>query len=803
MALHGAAMLLNQGGYSGYQIDQSMVLDGSTDYLSWTPASSADRKTHTHSFFLKLTDVSSSVNHVVTAFGTSFTDTAYLGFRIAQRLGNTNRLIITGGANQFWYSDAMLRDVGSWYHIVIAIDSTESTATDRIKVWINGVQNTGTFNSNIALNADTGFGINAQHRIGGHPGQGWFPGYISDYHAVAEALDATSFGEFYNGTQWRPIQPSGLTYGTNGFYLPFTQDTPNLGVDYSGNGNDWTENGSPVQSSDSPTVNYATLNPLSEVSSNITFSAGNLNGSTGNGSGRWSIGTIAITPGQSVNWYFELAKEGDSSRSLYLGISKQSGLVSGSGNPSTGSIVYRDRGDLVDEGTTSSSWGTSWDTPSTDYGMCAVSSDGTTVKVWFGDANTWRGSGDPAAGTNEAGSLTFDGEPIHLVCIFDGGTGTAAGTVDFGQNGYQGTKPDGFTEISAANLPEATITDPGEHFVAVIYTGDGTAIGSGGNSITGVGFQSDFTWIKNRDATDSHMLFDVIRGATKVLHSNETAAETTESETLTSFDSDGFTLGSDVEVNTNTEDYISWNWKANGAGVANTDGTISSTVSVNDYAGFSIVSYTGTGSAATVGHGLSDAPEMIIFKKRDGTLRNWTVWHHLLANGANGYLGLNSTAAEASDSTVMNSTEPTSSVFSVGTFDGTNGSTVNHIAYCFRSIPGYSKVFSYTGNGSTDGPFVYLGLKPRWIMWKESSHSGSGWGMIDTEREPYNDGSDATLAANSSAAEFSSNYLDALSNGFKIRVSGGWINTSGRSFIGIAFAENPFGGSNVPLALAR
>ena len=387
-------------------------------------------------------------------------------------------------------------------------------------------------------------------------------------------------------------------------------------------------------------------------------------------------------------------------------------------------------------------------------------------------------------------------------------SGNAWGRLDAGQNGYAfaGAKPEGFSDLSAANLPEVAITDPGAYFETILHTGTGVE-----QSVTGVGFQPDFTWIKNRDSTDSHMLFDVIRGTTNVLHSNETAVEATEAQTLKSFDSDGFTLGTDVQVNTNTEDYVSWNWKAGGSGVTNTDGSITSTVSVNDDAGFSIVKWTGVGTASnTIGHGLSVAPEMIITKTRTASIAyNWNTYHARLdaSSPEDWFVALNTASARLSY-TVANlwdRTKPTNTVFSVNSDASAGPSGDEMIAYCFRSIPGYSKVFSYTGNGSTDGSFVWFGFKPRFVMLKRTDGTGS-WQIQDSERDPYNLVG-ATLWADLSSIEFiytgTSYTMDFVAGGIKLRSSNASTNASGGSYIGIAFAENPFGGSNLPLGLAQ
>jgi len=347
----------------------------------------------------------------------------------------------------------------------------------------------------------------------------------------------------------------------------------------------------------------------------------------------------------------------------------------------------------------------------------------------------------------------------------------------------------------------SSIVKPSVYFNTKLYTGTGSEL-----AITGVGFQPDWTWIKGRNVAYDHNLFDAVRGVTKTIKSNKTDAESTQAQMLKSFNSDGFTIGTDGAVNeNNTRTYASWNWKANGAGSANTDGSINSTVSVNTTAGFSIVSYTGTGANATVGHGLGSVPAMIIVKSRsvgDG----WRVYHHKVSSDPEtDYLVLNNTNAVADSAGYWNDTAPTSSVFSLGTAGevNTNGST--NIAYCFKEKKGYSKFGSYTGNGSTDGTFVYTGFKPAFVMAKYTSGAGEDWKMMDSKRNPSNV-TNKILAANTSVAEATSSYLDLLSNGFKIRATTGSLNNSGGSYIYMSFAEEPLvanSGSNGVPATAR
>ena len=328
----------------------------------------------------------------------------------------------------------------------------------------------------------------------------------------------------------------------------------------------------------------------------------------------------------------------------------------------------------------------------------------------------------------------------------------------------------------------STISKPSLYFNTKLYTGNGST-----NAITGVGFQPDWVWTKKRNSTANHHTFDAVRGVTKVLKTNETEAETTVATTLTAFDSDGFTVGSDGSVNGNTDTIASWNWKANGTGSANTDGTINSTVSVNTTAGFSIVSWTGNATAgATVGHGLGVAPDMFIVKVRS-TSNNWAVYHKKI--GETKALYLDGTTEETTDGW-LNNTAPTSSVFTLsgGNYGNTSGNT--HIAYCFAEKKGYSKFGSYTGNGNADGTFIYTGFKPAFILIKNATSGSTNWQIYDNKRDGFNPQNDL-FRANLNSAEAAVDPIDILSNGFKIRHTAASLNTSGNTLIYMAFAAEP------------
>ena len=331
-----------------------------------------------------------------------------------------------------------------------------------------------------------------------------------------------------------------------------------------------------------------------------------------------------------------------------------------------------------------------------------------------------------------------------------------------------------------------TIKKPSDYFNTKLYTGNGST-----QSITGVGFQPDLLWFKNRDSAINHMWFDSVRGIDKYFYGNLNEAEGTSATILTAIGSDGFSVGANNNVNGSGNGIASWNWLANGAGVSNTDGSITSTVSANTTSGFSIVSYTGTGSLATVGHGLGVTPKMIIVKTR-GSAGDWSVYHSSLGNTKN--LKLNTTAAEQTSINYWNNTSPDVDKFTVNDEGNVNGSSVAMIAYCFAEVKGFSKFGSYVGNGSADGTFIYTGFAPSFVLIKNTT--GDQWLIKDNKRPGYNPNN--TLYANLTNAEDTSStvYTDFLSNGFKLRGTYGGQNTSNVEYIYMAFAENPLVGTN-------
>jgi hypothetical protein len=404
---------------------------------------------------------------------------------------------------------------------------------------------------------------------------------------------------------------------------------------------------------------------------------------------------------------------------------------------------------------------------------------------------------DQAAGTlaiyknnTLLGTISSVSTTLSFMPRLDCYTTTESGWINFGQRPFTYTPPTGFVALNTYNLPTSTIVKGNTVMDATLWTGTGAS-----QAVTNAGaFKPDFAWLKIRSGAANHILIDSVRGVTNYLNSNTTNAEASSADQFLSFNSNGFTVGANTtggNTNQSGSTYVGWQWQAGqGSTSSNTNGTITSTVSVNASAGFSVVTWTGTGANATVGHGLGVAPQLIINKPRNAA-DNWISWHTSL--GALGYIYLNLTNASASAAAVWNSTLPTSSVFSVGTSSNINSSAQTMVSYCWTPIAGFSAFGSYSGNNSTDGPMVYTGFQPKFVLIKGTGNA-SGWQLQDSARNTYNV-VNAVLRPDLSAAE-STGYggvLDFLSNGFKLRTTDTNYNSSSYGpYIYMAFATNPF-----------
>jgi hypothetical protein len=503
--------------------------------------------------------------------------------------------------------------------------------------------------------------------------------------------------------------------------------------------------------------NYCTLNPISTAGG--TFTNGNLDWASPTTDGRFCISTIPVN---FMNCYCEVT----------IGSATSFQQVGVYGNPTTFNprVQYRSDGQASIDGVAQATYASF--TTNDIIGIAYNSSTGSTS---FYKNGTLQGSMTATSAT-----------VTQYFAAGSNSSGAAANyTFNFGQRPFAYTAPSGFKALCTQNLPTPTIgattaTQAGKFFNPVLYTGNSTTP----RAITGVGFQPDYVWTKCRSNSFSHGNIDSVRGGNKYLRSNLTDAEGTFTY-ISSFDSDGYTIGgSDGSNNSNGETYVAWNWKANGSGSSNTSGSITSTVSASTTSGFSIATWTANGGNATVGHGLGVAPAMLIYKAR-GATGSWVVLHKSLTNMTSNWLKLHTADAELSGFSL--SAAPTSSVF----YSDSNFGSGTMVTYCFAEIAGYSKISSYTGNGSADGPFVYCGFRPAYVMIKEAA-LGYDWYVEDSKRDTYNV-AQTVLSPNTSGAEAtgSNYYIDFLSNGFKIRTSYAGVNSSGNKNIFAAFAETP------------
>jgi hypothetical protein len=613
------------------------------------------------------------------------------------------------------------------------------------------------------------------------PSASFLYSYLSNIHFIdGQALTPSSFGRTSADTlQWVNKTYAG-TYGNNGFKLDFA-NSADLGNDVSGNNNDWTTNGgitSANQYTDTPTNNHCVLNALANTVSATAPTKGNLVLATG---ATWNsrYGTIKIPA--AGKWYFEGVITSTSSASIYSGI----GVCLNSDNvthPIAGNSLAYCWGLTVGEQNYASrnvSGTTNFGGTTTAGTTLQLAVDMDAGKIWLGKNDAWLDSvngttGNPSTGANAFGTGLngLDLKPIH-----DSYNQTT--TFNFGAKAFTYTPPTGFKALNTANLATPAILDPSDHFYAKVRTGTGAAY-----NVTGIPFAPDLVESKSRSAATDWAWYDSVRGVQNQLESNTTTAETTEATGLTAFNSDGYSGGALAQMNTNAATYIDYMWKMGGAAVSNTNGSITSSVSANTLAGQSIVKITaGTAANATVGHGLTSAPELII-AKAFSQVTEWPVYCSKIANTE--YLVLTTTAAKATGATYWNSTTPTSTVFSLGSATNTNN-TNGMLFYCFHSVEGYSKVFSYSGNSAADGPFVNCGFKPKYVLIKRTD-STSNWTLFDSARNTYN-GMDLEIYPDISSAESAAGGIgiDFTATGFKLRRTGGAINVG--SYVGIAFAE--------------
>jgi hypothetical protein len=788
--------LLTRPSGGAYQISRSVRFRSSASaYFNRTPPLGAGGFAYTISTWVKR----GTLGTLQAICSANYTNTVF--FDVIFNTGNTLDVNLNAGVgSEGFVSTSVYRDPSAWYHIMIVGDPQNATATNRLKVFVNGVAASGTY-VYPTLGFATSWNIGTRvHGIGVRPNttfQWYFDGYMAEFNSIdGQALTPSSFGETNPVTGvWQPKAYSG-TYGTNGFYLNFSDNSTAaaLGTDFSGNSNTWTVNNISVTAGvtydsmlDVPTPyadggngrgNYPTWNPLT-AGGLVTFSEANLKALSTSASAPYSIEST-IKTATTGKWYAEVTVAAGANNPA-VGIGN---------NPSTSNsntdqwAAYRTNATYITGGVGASSSGTPATFTTNDViGIAYDVGAGTLVFYKNGTLQTGGFTGITA------GNYSF-------IVRKDSATGDG-GYLNCGQRPFSYTPPTGFVALNTQNLPEPTISNGANYMAATLYAANGSTQ-TISNAVNGVSMQPDFVWVKSRQYTTvGHSLFDALRPigvntSLPRLVSNSTDAETNNGG-LTAFVSNGFSLNNDAYINSTSTggNMVAWQWNAGGSTVTNTDGTISAQVRANTTAGFSIVTYNAVASgASTVGHGLGVAPMLVINKGLDALGSDWLTYHVSLA--ATTFLNLRTTAAAATNAAVYPSA-PSSTVVNLGTGMISGNYGTRQLLYCFAPVAGYSAFGSYTGNGSADGPFVYLGFRPRFVMLKRTD-SANNWVMFDTSRDTYN-AIVNTLSADSTnnEAAFGAGYnIDFLSNGFKPRNTTGAENASGGTYIYMAFAENPF-----------
>ena len=750
-------------------------------YLNRTPSSAGNRKTWTWSGWVKRTAL--AANSIVYSAVQDGNNGTIFYFDTNDQLVFFN--FVSGGYAGRRTTTPVYRDPSSWYHIVLVWDSANATTSSRIRIYVNNSEVVDFSTSTDPSSADSIVNSTNAHYIGADVGFNNFYSnhYLADVYFVdGQALSPSDFAETDATTgQWVPKEEYTGSYGTNGFHLTFSDNSgtssTTLGKDAAGS-NNWTPNNFSVASGsgDDSLVdvplngdqtdtgsgnevrgNYCTLNPLAK-GPNTTLSNGNLEQTT-TSSGGCVLGTFGMSSGK---WYWE-ALNGTSGNNGGYGIALSDIDLSGYPGQQANAWSYIYDGNKYNNNSGAS------------YGSSFTAGD--IIGVAF-DADN--------------GTLTFYKNGVSQGTAFTGltsgpylplmGAAPSYSAANFGQRAWAYSAPSGYKALCTTNLTDPTITDPSDYMDVALYTGNGST-----QSITGLGFSPDFVWLKQRSGATSHTLHDTIRGTQLEIYSNSSSQEYSQPNGITAFNSDGFTLGNQSYYNGSGLTFVAWTWDAGSSTASNTDGSITSSVRANASAGFSIVTWTGTGSSATIGHGLNATPGLILCKDRGSN--NWVTQHAPLGQQ---YLVLNMTLGANTDSNIW-SAASTSSTFSVGSGSNVNGSSRTYVAYCWAPVAGYSAFGSYTGNGSTDGPFVYTGFRPRFLLIKRTD-STSDWWIWDTARTPYNV-SNTVLYPNTTDSDTTISGvfdIDILSNGFKLRMGNYNPNASSGTLVWAAFAEHPF-----------
>jgi len=814
------------GAGEAYEIERSLRFNSvDSAYLTRTPGSDGNLRVWTFSCWVKRANVTLDTIQTFFSAGSNNPDTI-IKINVAGQF-EISTWSGSGYVNQVT-STQSLRDPASWYHLVGAVDTTQGTASNRVKMYVNGTQITDFANSSYpSQNYD--YLINDAsyaHYIGRHPGGQYFDGYITEFHFVdGTQLTPSSFGKTNAATgQWIPKEYEG-SHGTNGFYLNFSDNSnttsSTLGDDDSANSNDWTPNNLSVAAGegcdsmvDTPTNNYPTLNPLhwntlndaGGLDNGPQYSEGNLkmvaNSSATSPYTRSSGSTMVVNSGA---WYFEVYIETQNNGWSFGAAHSDEYLDNGGWDSHHTWNPYDQYRYYPGGGTTYGDQAGVGNTVA-----CAVDIDNNTIE-WFKN-NVSQG---------EITGIGISGKPVVLGLKL--GWKNIEVHVNFGQRPFAYTPPTGFLPLCNENLPEPPIKLPTKHFGILPYSS-----GSSNGTFTftdssAVDFFPDLTWIRCRSDGEYHWVMDVVRGNvdlasaadSKWLNPNFTIAEGCgdigggcgiDGTTVSAIQNGIKIIETSVsaaenggEIYFENRDYVTWNWEGGGSTVTNDTGSIDSQVNANPTAGFSIATYSGDGAAgsSTVGHGLGVAPEMVIIKRRD-TTGDWIIGHKGLASSAfanNKFLKF--TGDDIFDNSLVWGSEPTSTVTQIttgSTAGNLNVSGGTYVMYSFASVAGYSKLGSYTGNGLALGPFIYTGFRPAWLMLKRFDSDGE-WNILDVTRNVGEQPLAREIRANLNNAESnyeSTRYVDFLSNGFKLRTTDTDHNGDGATYVYMAFAETPF-----------
>jgi len=764
-------------------IAKSCIFDSASNVsLTRTPGSASNRRTFTVSVWVKRGRLGDAAGN--NTYGQKFfnvgTSGAFFDIKFSGS-GDTegaNRLHIreySSSSEQIEYwTNRTFKDTSKFYHILVQVDTTQSTSSDRIKVYVDGDEVTSWYRSNApSQDFDTLVNSTQLHNIGRFTGatSNNFDGYLAELNLVdGSIVGPSTFGVTDTSTgRWIPKSLTGITYGTNGFRMEFANSAgQTIGDDTSGNTNDYTVSNLAVTdiTTDSPTQNHFTLDPGRTGTGN-TLSEGNLKivTSVSNNNSGFNSGKLI---GNTGKYYFEAVDT--NSTTWGIGINALSNITSSGTTPDVSqAYLFLKSGSVSTNGTTTASQYTAWSDGDT-LGI-AIDMDNKQMKLYVNNTLTYTIS-----------NIVVRGREYFIMGRDYSGSGSQTITLNFGQKSFSYTPPTGFKALQQDNLPESTKE--------------------------GI---SDLVWIKNRDATDNHQWYDSTRGPLLEMHTNTTDQESTTTDGLQKFLKGGCAIEDDVSINTAGESYVAWNWVANGGTTsANTDGsgaTLASTIQANQTAGFSIVQVTAPSSPSgtyKIAHGLGAVPHWIIGKNLENSGGyNWTVYHHKVASDpATDFMRFNTSDAVTDNATVWGDTAPTNSVFTVGTGVPLIANEKT-IFYCWTSIEGYSKFGSYSGNNNADGAFIYTGFKPSLVIVKSlGGHTAYPFAMYDNARNPFNPVS-SLLEANRNVTEVTLDRVDFLSNGFKWRQSYAYSNDASYTYVYMAFAEHPFVGSGTNPVTAR